>query len=204
MPRPKSICRNYCQQYDNDSMWRLIAEGWPKLSSPPTYRRCCSFVIKAAGIDMYHLLKEDVDWNELKWNQNYDEQIDFRHLWRKLPSTHTMEKIIIPLRLSNCFHKNPFKNWYSHKIHYIWSQCHHPWHRFCLCNPIHASCWWLHIVNEGTITECTSKTQLRFNEILLVLNINFNCQIVLKFCSEHGSDTAMLWAKFQNDLTIEW
>ena len=34
-------------------------------------------------------------------------------------------------------------------------------------------------------------------EIYFVNNIHFCCPILLKFCTEHGSDTAMLFAKFQ-------
>ena len=30
-------------------------------------------------------------------------------------------------------------------------------------------------------------------------DIHVNCQIILKICTEHGSTTAMLCAKFQND-----
>ena len=30
---------------------------------------------------------------------------------------------------------------------------------------------------------------------------HFSCQIIFKICTEHGSDTSMLCAKFQNDLT---
>ena len=32
-------------------------------------------------------------------------------------------------------------------------------------------------------------------------NLLMGCQIILKFCTEHGSGTAMLCAKFWNDLT---
>ena len=47
----------------------------------------------------------------------------------------------------------------------------------------------------------------------LILNLNVMssfhmncflvCPIMLKFCTEHGSDTAMFCAKFQNDWTTE-
>ena len=36
-------------------------------------------------------------------------------------------------------------------------------------------------------------------QILSIHNIHFSCPIILKFCTEHGSITAMLCAKFQND-----
>ena len=34
-------------------------------------------------------------------------------------------------------------------------------------------------------------------------NVHMSYRINLKFCTEHGSDTAVLCAKFQNDLTTE-
>ena len=37
----------------------------------------------------------------------------------------------------------------------------------------------------------------------LAHNLFLNCPIVSKFCTEHGSDTAMLCAKFQNNWTTE-
>ena len=42
-----------------------------------------------------------------------------------------------------------------------------------------------------------SETQLKLKsrEIAFLHNISFSCPIVLKFCTEHGSDTAMLCAK---------
>ena len=44
---------------------------------------------------------------------------------------------------------------------------------------------------------------LKFQEISFVHNIHFSCQIILKICTEDGSDTAVLCTKFQNDLTNE-
>ena len=41
--------------------------------------------------------------------------------------------------------------------------------------------------------------KLRFHENPFVHDIHLSCQIILNFCTEHGSDTAMLCAKFQND-----
>ena len=37
--------------------------------------------------------------------------------------------------------------------------------------------------------------------IVLIQSIYLSCEIVLKFCPEHGRITAGLWAKSQNDLT---
>ena len=34
-------------------------------------------------------------------------------------------------------------------------------------------------------------------------NLLLSCQIVLKFCTEHGSEIIVLCAKFQNELTTE-
>ena len=36
-------------------------------------------------------------------------------------------------------------------------------------------------------------------ENLLIHNIHFRCSVILKFCTEHGNITAMLWTKFQNN-----
>ena len=44
----------------------------------------------------------------------------------------------------------------------------------------------------------SSETQVSFAH-----NIHFSCQITLKFCTEHGSITAMLCAKFKNDWMTE-
>ena len=41
--------------------------------------------------------------------------------------------------------------------------------------------------------------KLKSRDISFVHNIRFSCPIVLKFCTAHGSITAMPWAKFQND-----
>ena len=51
----------------------------------------------------------------------------------------------------------------------------------------------------------SSETHLKLNsrEISLVKIIHFSCQIVLKICTEHNSDTAVLFAKFLNNLTNE-
>ena len=45
--------------------------------------------------------------------------------------------------------------------------------------------------------------QLKSREIALAHNLFPSCQIVLKFCTEHGSITAVLCANFQNYLTYE-
>ena len=56
-----------------------------------------------------------------------------------------------------------------------------------------------------TIEYIPSKTdlQLKLYEIAFVHNLLLSCQMVLKFCTEHGSITAVLCAKFQNHLAIE-
>ena len=45
--------------------------------------------------------------------------------------------------------------------------------------------------------------KLKSRDISFVHNIRFHCPIGLKFCTEHGSDTAVLCAKFQNDRSTE-
>ena len=50
-----------------------------------------------------------------------------------------------------------------------------------------------------------SETHLnpKFREISFAHSIRFSCPIVLTLCTEHGSDTAILCAKFQIDWVIE-
>ena len=43
---------------------------------------------------------------------------------------------------------------------------------------------------------------LKSHEILFAHNLFISYLIALKFCTEHGSDTAVLCAKFQNDWTV--
>ena len=43
--------------------------------------------------------------------------------------------------------------------------------------------------------------KLKSREISFSDILSFTCPIVVKVCTEHGSDTAVLCAKFQNDLT---
>ena len=52
---------------------------------------------------------------------------------------------------------------------------------------------------------CASEThlKLKFREILFTHNLLLSYQIILKFCTKHGSITAVLCAKLQNDLTNE-
>ena len=39
--------------------------------------------------------------------------------------------------------------------------------------------------------------------MLLVQSTHFSCQMILKICTENGSDAAVFNAKFQNDFTTE-
>ena len=50
-----------------------------------------------------------------------------------------------------------------------------------------------------------SETHFEFKsrERSFVKNIDFGCQTVLKLCTEHGGDTAVICARFQNELTTE-
>ena len=44
---------------------------------------------------------------------------------------------------------------------------------------------------------------LKSREISFLLDIHLIWEIVLKFCTEHGSNTTVLYAKVQNDFTTE-
>ena len=61
---------------------------------------------------------------------------------------------------------------------------------------------------SGPVEVCnigyTSEThfKLKSREISCVYNIRFSCLVVSKFCTEHGSITAVLYATFQNDRAI--
>ena len=41
------------------------------------------------------------------------------------------------------------------------------------------------------------------HQIFCVHNINISCEVISKFCTEHGSKAAMLCVRFQNDFTTE-
>ena len=45
--------------------------------------------------------------------------------------------------------------------------------------------------------------KLKLFDIVFIHNIHFSCPIILKYCTEHGSDTAVLYAIFQNNLGTE-
>ena len=55
--------------------------------------------------------------------------------------------------------------------------------------------------NIGYLSE--THLNLKFCNMSFIQNTHFRSQIILTFCTEHGRDTAMLCAKFQNDLMIE-
>ena len=55
--------------------------------------------------------------------------------------------------------------------------------------------------NGGDLLE--THRELKYHQILLAHNLFFSCPIILKFWTEHGSDTAMLCTKFQNDWGTE-
>ena len=61
---------------------------------------------------------------------------------------------------------------------------------------------------------CVYKILVQYNTLKLILNSDLaknlfahnlflSCSIVLIFCTEHGSDTAVLWAKYQKDWATE-
>ena len=59
---------------------------------------------------------------------------------------------------------------------------------------------WLRVLcNIGFLPDTHHKPKSR--EISFAHNLSISYQIVLKFCTEYGSDTAVLRAKFQNDWT---
>ena len=45
--------------------------------------------------------------------------------------------------------------------------------------------------------------KLKYREALFAHNLFCSCPIILKFCTKHGSDTAMLCVKFLNDWSTE-
>ena len=53
------------------------------------------------------------------------------------------------------------------------------------------------------MTNYPTHFKLKSRKIPFLKNINFNCQIVLKILTEHGSDTVTRHAKFRNNLTTE-
>ena len=55
--------------------------------------------------------------------------------------------------------------------------------------------------NIGRPSETHSK--LNYYETAFLINLYFSIPIILKLFTEHGSDTAVLWAKFQKNLTVE-
>ena len=57
------------------------------------------------------------------------------------------------------------------------------------------------VANVGYPSEICLKLNSR--KISSFRNLFLSCAIILKFCTEHGSDTAMLCANFQNDWTTE-
>ena len=57
------------------------------------------------------------------------------------------------------------------------------------------------ILNSNLVKLCSFK--LKSGKISFVHNFRFSCPISLKFRTEHGSDTAVLCAKFQNDWLTE-
>ena len=66
--------------------------------------------------------------------------------------------------------------------------------------PCHVIMVW-GVCNMGYTSETHFK--LKSREISFVHNTRFNCPIILKLCTEHGSDTAVLCAIFQNDWKLD-
>ena len=59
------------------------------------------------------------------------------------------------------------------------------------------------ICRKLTILYCRIHPKLKCHGISFFQYMHFSCEIVLKICTKHGSDTAMLCANFQNDLATE-
>ena len=88
-----------------------------------------------------------------------------------------------------------FGSWSSKKNH-TWSlEIYSQWirYQFSIILRLHLFC--CVGVHDGLNTD----VQPKFHETLFVDNFHINGPNVLKFCTEHGSVTAVLCAKFQND-----
>ena len=59
------------------------------------------------------------------------------------------------------------------------------------------------VSNPGACCNIGYPSELKTGGILFACKLLLSCQIILKFCTEHGSGTAVLCANFQNDLTSE-
>ena len=86
----------------------------------------------------------------------------------------------------------------------ISSRCQWVIHRCATCHEF----FWLSFYrdpsscyNIGYASETHHK--LKSHDISFVHNSFLSCSIISKFCTEHGSDTAVLWTKFQNDWATE-
>ena len=66
-------------------------------------------------------------------------------------------------------------------------------------------CWHSIAHLWGLLSYRASETHLKLksHEISFIHNIHISYQIVLQFCTEHGSITAVLCAKLQNNLIID-
>ena len=60
-----------------------------------------------------------------------------------------------------------------------------------------------HTGGGGNIRYPSTHCKVKSHGISYAHNLFLNHQVILNFCTEHGSDTAMLCAKVQNDLTFE-
>ena len=61
-----------------------------------------------------------------------------------------------------------------------------------------SQCWPWFILSYGV-----TRPQFKCGKISFTHNLFVSCQIVLKFYTEHGNDTAILCTQFRNDLTTE-
>ena len=68
--------------------------------------------------------------------------------------------------------------------------------RLGLCSRLRYSGLWTYWISSRNLSK------LKYHEISLFHKISFSCQIVLKFCKEHGTVIAVLCAKFSKRLGI--
>ena len=117
--------------------------------------------------------------------------------------------------VSSVMHSSPHNFWveYCHGsllcsfMHVTLMDGRHPWKNIFewftanLCLNLSQPSWPLDSWGLSQSTEIT--LYLKYCETLFTHNTKFSQPILLKFCTEHSIHTAMLCAKFQNDLSPE-
>ena len=98
----------------------------------------------------------------------------------------TIRDILIAWDWANIVVNAQIKFW---KIHWLWAPISVTWNQVA-------------VAIRG-IPPSKINRKLKSHETLFACNLSHRCPIILKFCTEHGSGTAMLCAKFQNDRATE-